>query len=294
MKKSVSLGITTHNEERSIPKLLNSVFKQKIPKGYSLDEIIIVSSGSTDQTNEIIRAFQKNDDRIRLIEEPEKTGKINATNQIIDEFGGDILIHSGGDGIYKRDAFYWLLKSYDDPAVSAVCGHPVPLNPKGSLWGFASFLIWELHHLTLLDYPKKLSGELFSIKREYLERVPPNAGSDDTYLERVVQRKGGKIKYEPRAIIYILGPQTARDFFKQRRRVNGHVQMGELIYKTDCPTTNFKTNLRILIKNLNRFISPYLIPVAVMELFARLFAMLDLRMGRVSSVWESVETTKKF
>src|SRR5258708_29244497 len=50
----VSLCITTFNEEKTISKLLESIFNQtRLP-----DEVVIVDGGSTDETMEILSAFQ--------------------------------------------------------------------------------------------------------------------------------------------------------------------------------------------------------------------------------------------
>ena len=153
-------------------------------------------------------------------------------------------------------------------------------------------MLWEFHHLMLLNYPKKLSGELCAIKRPYLFPVPEKEGGDDSYLERNVIKNNGIIKYEPRAVIKILGPQTLADFYKQRRRVIGHVKKAENSTQIKSPTTDYTKLIKILTKNIKKFISPFSIPVMIVELFARLMADLDVRKGEISSNWEAIKTTK--
>ncbi|MHA1681229.1 MAG: glycosyltransferase [Promethearchaeota archaeon] len=293
-QKKVSLGITAYNEERAIPRLIKSIFSQKIPEGYALSEIIFVTSGCTDNTNPLIRSYQERDDRIILIEEKEKNGKPAALNKIIRSFKGDILILSGADGYFNNDSLYWLLKNFDDASTSAACGHPVPINPKNSLWGYGSYMLWEFHHLVLSHYPEKLSGELCALKREFLEIVPENKGGDDIYLERSVMAKNGKISYEQRAIIHILGPQTIVDYFKQRRRVMGHIKKAEIISNIQSPTTTFSKLVKIMLRNIRKFLSPYSIPVMIVELLARFMASRDVRKERITSNWEVISTTKDF
>ena len=288
----VSYGITAYNEEKAMPKLLKSIMNLIIPNKYELIEVIIVSSGSTDKTNDIIKDYQKKDERIILIEEEEKRGKPVALNKIIRSYKGDILIHSGADGILQEDSFYWLLKTFDEEKTSAVSGHPVPINPKNTLWGFGSYMLWEFHHLMLLNYPKKLSGELCAIKRTYLFPVPEKEGGDDIYLERNVINHNGIIKYEPKAIIKILGPQTLGDYYKQRRRVIGHIKKAEYMTKIRSPTTEYSKLIKILFKNISKFISPYAIPVMIVEFFARMMAERDIRKGAITSNWEIISTTK--
>ena len=144
------------------------------------------------------------------------------------------------------------MKSFEDNSVCATSGHPVPLNSKTNTWGFGSHLLWDMHHYILLNWPTKLSGELCAIRRKYVENVPEAAGGDDIYLERIVLLKNGKISYEPRSIIYIMGPKSARDYFKQRRRVMGHQIKAELSSNIPSPTTDYVKIISVLMKNLKQ------------------------------------------
>ena len=61
MKKiDVSIGIMAYNEERNIGKLLNILLNQRL-KTTHISEIVVVSSGSTDKTDSIVKnAAKKN------------------------------------------------------------------------------------------------------------------------------------------------------------------------------------------------------------------------------------------
>jgi len=54
---TISVGIMAYNEEANIRGLLNAVIDQKIQEG-TVSEIFIVSSGSRDKTNDIVREFE--------------------------------------------------------------------------------------------------------------------------------------------------------------------------------------------------------------------------------------------
>jgi len=288
----VSVGIAAYNEERGISHSLKSVLNQKMPPGYELIEIIIVSSGSTDGTNSIVKSFQKSDSRIILIEEPVKRGKSAAVNVIFRTFKGDVLVLSGADSIYKKSAIYWLLKGFNSNHVGAVCGHIMPINPRQTLWDYGSHLLYDLHHLVTLIYPQKLSGELFAIRRQFIRPVPENAGGDDVYLERVVVILKGTITYAPNAVIYILGPRTAMDYFKQRRRVMCHIKYAEKQTRIKATTMDIPNTMKIFIKNFSSLFSFHTLPVISMEILARVFAAWDLMRNKVPANWESIISTK--
>ncbi|MEN6318260.1 MAG: glycosyltransferase [Syntrophaceae bacterium] len=64
----ISVMICTYNGERYLSQTIESVLNQT----YSNLELIIVDDGSTDHTVEIIKNYQKNDERIRLFTESHK------------------------------------------------------------------------------------------------------------------------------------------------------------------------------------------------------------------------------
>ena len=293
MTITVSLGITAYNEEKAMPFLLRSLEVQKIPNKFELAEIIIVSSGSTDNTNQIVKSFQEKDSRIRLIIEPEKRGKAAALNQIIKSYVGDILIQSVSDGFYSVNCIYNLLRHFTDSQTSAVSCHPKPVNPKNTMWGYASHLLWDMHHMMCSYFPAKLSGELFATRREYICRVPEKRlFAEDIFIERNILKKNGKIVYEPRAIFRMMGPQTALDYFRQRRRVVGHLRKAEIATSIKIPTTNYMQILRVFLRYIRSFLSLYTLPVITVELLARVIALNDVRVGNVTNNWKMVNSTK--
>jgi glycosyltransferase involved in cell wall biosynthesis len=98
---TVSVCITTFNEEGSIAELLDSLLEQSRKP----DEIIIVDGGSKDKTVEIIRHYQKKDKRIKLLEE---IGYIaHGRNTSIDIARGEIIALTDAGCVAKKD---WLEK----------------------------------------------------------------------------------------------------------------------------------------------------------------------------------------
>jgi len=68
--KQISIVIPAYNEEKFIGKTIESIQSIHYPRDHF--EIIVVSDGSTDQTNEIIKKIQG----VRLIELPENVGRV--------------------------------------------------------------------------------------------------------------------------------------------------------------------------------------------------------------------------
>ena len=51
-----SIGICAYNEEQIIERSIRTIFTQKL-QGFVLKQVLVVSSGSTDRTDEIVRSL---------------------------------------------------------------------------------------------------------------------------------------------------------------------------------------------------------------------------------------------
>ena len=81
----VSIGVMAYNEGKNIGRFLESLFRQRL-KEVCLSEILIVSSGSQDKTNQIIKEFSQKDPRIHLIKQ-KKTSRQGFSCQSFSETG---------------------------------------------------------------------------------------------------------------------------------------------------------------------------------------------------------------
>ncbi|MCD6101917.1 MAG: glycosyltransferase, partial [Candidatus Cloacimonetes bacterium] len=91
-----SLGIFAYNEEKNIGQLLNAIENQDLNQ-VSIEEVIVVSSNSTDRTDDIVREFARKNSKIRLIVQPERKGKSSAINLFLNEAKGDIFVIESAD-----------------------------------------------------------------------------------------------------------------------------------------------------------------------------------------------------
>src|SRR3989344_7160699 len=91
-KLYVSVGIAAYNEEHNIARLLNSVLTQKL-RSVIISEILVISSGSTDNTNSIVKSYaDKKYNKIKLIRQSKRLGKASAVNLILTRAKKDIIV----------------------------------------------------------------------------------------------------------------------------------------------------------------------------------------------------------
>jgi glycosyltransferase involved in cell wall biosynthesis len=88
----VSIIIPTFNAEANIPHCLDSITAQT----YEKIEILVIDGGSSDNTIDIVKAYESNFTRIKHISEPDK-GIYDAMNKGIELATGEWLLFLGAD-----------------------------------------------------------------------------------------------------------------------------------------------------------------------------------------------------
>ena len=91
MKLKCSIGIIVYNEAANIGKLLDALLSQELHH-VQIKEIIVVSSGCTDGTDNIVKKYVSENKKIKLITELERRGKSSAINKFIEASKSDLLI----------------------------------------------------------------------------------------------------------------------------------------------------------------------------------------------------------
>jgi len=213
----VTIGVCAYNEAHNIEKSIRSIYSQRT-HDFHVKETIVVSSGSDDGTDDIVRSLQKDFDSITLIRQEKREGKNSAINAYLDAKSSDVVVMLNADNVLGTEESLWnLLEPLKDEKVGMVGGHPIPTNSKDDKVGFADHVIWSMHHNLAEFYPK--IGELVAF-RDIGTRLPTDQQSDETILRMRLEEAGYSCVYAPEAVVYNRGPETEEDFMKQRVRIN--------------------------------------------------------------------------
>lgn len=293
MDLTISVGIMAYNEERIIGSLLEEVLRQKLEVG-RVEEIIVVSSGCTDNTEGVVRGFMPRDARIRLLVQPRREGKASAINLFLGTARGDVLILESGDTIPLPGTYDRLLAPFTDPRVGMTGARPVPQNSPENFMGFTAHLLWNLHHEIALRHPKL--GELVAF-RNFVKRIPSSTAVDEASIEAIVRDHGFELRYVPDAVVLNKGPDNIADFIRQRRRIAaGHLHL----LKVEGHRVSTLSPLRIL-KILARKWPPgireslWIIGAIALEAVGRLLGAYDYYItGRNPYIWEIARSTKSW
>ena len=287
----VSIGVTAHNEAANIGQLLRALTGQETAR-VEIDEILVISSGSTDGTDDIVRGWEGRDPRVRLLRQERREGKASAVNLFLQEARNDILVLESADTLPIADTVERLVAPLADEMVGMTGAHPVPLNPKDTLLGGVVHLMWELHHRVALEAPKL--GEMVAFKK-VISGIPSDSAVDEASLEGALREAGLELVYVPAAVVYNRGPDNLRDFLVQRRRIQaGHLWLrAHSGYKV--ATSRAMPILRHLVNLAPRLPRGLVLAVGavVLEALGRALGCFDFWvLGKNPFVWKMANSTK--
>ncbi len=287
-----SVGITAHNEEANIGKLLAAMLAQKL-ETVEIVEIVVVASGCTDRTVEIVQECAAKDARIKLIAQTEREGKTSAINQFLQAATEDLCVLESGDTLPREDSIENLVKPFADPQVGMTGAQKIPVNVEEHIVGFMSHMRLRMEHQLCLEIPRL--GELIAFRKVFTH-LPPDVAMDEAFVEALVIKRGMQVHYAPDAVVYNMGPETLGEFIMQRRRnYAGHLHLRKK-YGYRVSSLDSTRVLRIGLEEIGKAVRLIvtLVSLALVEGFARMLGAYDYYIkGRKHVVWDMAWTTKK-
>ena len=219
IRPSVTLMIAAYNEEADIVEKLENSLSIFYPKDQL--EIVVVSDGSTDRTDEIVKSYEKHG--IKLIRVEGRVGKTEARNIALKQIKSEIILFSDATTEYREDVLEKLVRNFADSNVGMVTGHLIYKDPSGSQMGFGQELYWKYETLikksqTRLGTLTGSIGCITAFRREYYTDLPPNIIEDFTEPLMFVL-KGQRIVFEPEAVCYELTTKKSSQEWHMRIRV---------------------------------------------------------------------------
>jgi cellulose synthase/poly-beta-1,6-N-acetylglucosamine synthase-like glycosyltransferase len=292
MKISCSIGVFAHNEEANILHLLKALTSQKLSE-VSIREIIVVSSASTDRTDDIVRDYALQNPDVSLYTQARREGKSSAINLFMKHAQEQVLVVISGDVIPAEDTIELIVSAFRDPALGASGGRPVPVNDSKSFIGYAVNLLWRLHHRMALISPKL--GEMIAF-RKVMDSIPKDSAVDEASIEAIVKQQGLTLRYIPEAIIHNKGPENIADFIKQRRRIqNGHLWLAAK-QNYQVISQDKRTLITILKEELTEQpqAAVRLALAVLLEIYCRALGTWDFYVrGKNPFAWEIAHSTKQ-
>ena len=221
---SVSVVIPVKNGERWIEAKLRSLLNSEYPQ--HLLDIVVVSDGSEDRTNEIVRQF--GDPHVRLLE-LRPGGKAIAVSKGLETVGGEIIVLTDVRQPFDSGALALLVACFADPGVGVVTGELV-IREGSSREEYNTGLYWKYEkwirrNLNRVDAMLGATGAIYAIRRQFKAMIPPDILLDDVYLPFVAAFAGGRIYFEDAAKAYDFPTSLDSEFRRKVRTQAGIYQI---------------------------------------------------------------------
>jgi glycosyltransferase involved in cell wall biosynthesis len=282
-----------HNEAATIGAALRAIVEE--PDGIvQVSSIVVVASGCTDGTEDVVRGIAAEDPRVRLLREQERSGKAAAINWFMRETTEPICVLVSGDVILTPGALTRLISPLEGETVGMTGGRPVPTNPRTGLVGNCVHLLWDLHDEVGRKSPKL--GEVVAFRRLF-DDIDASSLADEASIESIVLNAGLRLSYVPEAVARNRGPETVAEYVRQRR--NNHIAHLRLEQRAGYrpATMGVIGILRAVRRVAHRRPDKrgYLAAVVALEAVARHWATLQFWFGLAPSggTWRPIRSSKQ-
>jgi biofilm PGA synthesis N-glycosyltransferase PgaC len=231
MELPVSVVMVVRNEEQVLERKLGNLLSLDYPP--ELCQIVIVSDGSTDRTEAILREHASNP-RVHVVMSQLSRGKANGLNEAFEWTHGDIVVFTDARQVIETGALRLLLEDFADPEVGCVSGALMLGDPAAGENGQGMGLYWRIEKkVRELESASGsvvgATGALYAVRRELLTAVPVGTILDDVYIPLQVVRQGRRVVFEPRARAWD-SPNLGGglEFARKVRTLSGNYQLVQL------------------------------------------------------------------
>ena len=219
----VSIIVPCYNEADNARDVIGHLSGMRYPDY----EIIAINDGSTDDTGAILDELAAQEPRLRVIHQAANQGKAVGLTTAALMASSEYLVCIDGDAILDHDAIPWLLRHFESgPRVGAVTGNPRIRNRSTML---GRLQVGEFSSIVgLLKRAQRTYGRIFTVsgvvtafRRSALAQCgfwSPDMLTEDIDISWKLQTNFWAVRFEPRALCWILMPETLRGLWQQRLR----------------------------------------------------------------------------
>lgn len=223
----VSIIMAVYNGAKYLPEKLRILSELNYPQDRI--ETVVVSDGSTDETESILSAHTR--ERFRAIVSTEHRGKAAALDQGMRAATGTIFFFTDVRQVIEPEALRHIVSNFADPAVGCVSGELLfgrgAANPSSEGMG----LYWKMEKKiryweALSNSSVGVTGAIYATRRSLTPQIPEGTILDDIYIPLQIARQGARVIFEPRAVAWDDMPeQVEREFRRKVRTLVGNYQI---------------------------------------------------------------------
>jgi cellulose synthase/poly-beta-1,6-N-acetylglucosamine synthase-like glycosyltransferase len=226
----VTIVLAVHDEEKNLLAKLENLDALDYPTDRL--EVIVVSDGSTDKTNDILGAWKNSARRVVILSE--HYGKANALNSGMARARGEIICFTDARQIIASDGLKKLVANFADPSVGCVSGELILRENSKSAALDGIGLYWQLEKQIrnwegIAGSTVGVTGAFYAVRTDLLTPIPEGTILDDVFIPLQVARKGKRVIFEPKAVAWDdFTPSLKQEFHRKVRTLAGNYQLLKL------------------------------------------------------------------
>jgi cellulose synthase/poly-beta-1,6-N-acetylglucosamine synthase-like glycosyltransferase len=261
----VSIIIPVHNEEQKIALKLEDCLELLYSHGRL--EILVVSDGSTDRTEEIVRRFVARDSRIQWLQSDRRVGKSGAQNLAAQRARGNLLFFTDANTAVPPGVLRTLVANLADKSVglataTVLFGHAQDAVEKGQgfYWRYELSLRTAESDFGILATG---SGQALLVRRE-LFRPLPDCYGDDCIMPLDVRSQGYLVIQDREATVFDAMPHSIEGELRARIRMTSRNWTGTLARPALLNPLSFPlTALGLISHKLLRWLTPFFLAITL-------------------------------
>ena len=214
---SITVLIAAYNEEKVVEEKMANCRALNYPQGKL--QVVWITDGSNDHTNGKLARYPE----VKVLYRPQRQGKTAALNRAVPLIDTPYIVFTDANTILNTEAILEIVQCFGSEKTGGVAGEKrisvkdkdtATAGGEGFYWKYESRLkAWDSQLYSTVG----AAGELFAIRRELFEPMPPDTLLDDFILSMRIAEKGYKIAYCDRA--YALEDSSADIKNEEKRKI---------------------------------------------------------------------------
>ena len=198
----VTIVVAAYNEAAQIESTVLNKLSQDYPE--ELLDLMVVSDGSTDETDTILGRLAQQHPRVSFFRQRIRAGKTAALNLMVARAAGEIVVFADANSMYRRDTVRRLVAPFADPQVGYVTGQMRYVNPDGSAVGdgcsaYMRYENWLRSQETRIGSIVGVDGGVDAVRRSLYQPMRPDQ-LPDLVLPLAVVEQHYRVVFAPQAI----------------------------------------------------------------------------------------------
>lgn len=224
----ISTILVVRNEAGVIEDKLQNLLTVSYPQ--ELREIIVVSDGSHDGTNEILSRFSSCS-AVRVVLKPKSQGKAAGLNDAIRASRGEVLVFTDARQQIEPDAPARLAEDFADSSVGCSSGELLLGDPMQGEASTRMGLYWKIEkEIRELESASGsmvgATGALYAVRKNLAVSLPAGTILDDVFIPMNVARRGFRVVFNTKARAWDSADQGGhREFSRKVRTLTGNYQL---------------------------------------------------------------------